>query len=193
MAKIEHIKKSRKDNTCSKCRKIIPKGSAYLKGVINFSPSIIRCESCGLQQWEVTTSEYQKEVGEVAFNWRDNFSIDESSVEEIKSTLETIRDNEQDKLDNLPENLQSSPNAELLQERIDALDSTIDELDCIDIDGLKADAVSSIIDDEHLSELDYDVILEKDDVDDDLKESLQQEYDSNLEEAIDEALNNLNI
>lgn len=193
MAKIMKVEKSRKEHTCSKCRKVIEKGMPYLKGVINFSPDIVRCTTCGLKQWEVTTSEYQKEVGEIAFNWKNNYSIDESSIEEIKVDLESIRDNEQDKLDNLPENLQSSPNAELIQERIDCLDATIDELDSIDPDSLKSDVVSEQVEDEYLSELEYDVIMEKDDVDDDLKETMQSDYESKLEEAIDEALQNLNI
>ena len=193
MGKIMKVEKSRKEHTCSKCRKVIEKGMPYLKGVINFSPDIVRCSSCGLEQWEVTTSEYQKEVGEIAYRWRENYAVDECTIDNIRDDLENVRDNEQDKLDNLPENLQSSPNADLIQERIDNLESTIDELDNIDLDSFKADVVSEQVEDEYLAELEFDVLMEKEDVPDDIKETLQEEYISKLEEAIDEALQNLNI
>jgi hypothetical protein len=63
-------------------------------------------------------------------------SIDELSdfVDNIKTELEDLRDTTQESLDNMPENLQYSPTAELLQERVDALETAIDELDAIDLD-----------------------------------------------------------
>jgi hypothetical protein len=54
-------------------------------------------------------------------------------VEDIKTQLEELRDTTQESFDNIPENLQYSPNAELLQERIDCLESAIDELDSMDL------------------------------------------------------------
>jgi hypothetical protein len=63
-------------------------------------------------------------------------STDELSdfVDNIKTELEDLRDTTQESLDNMPENLQYSPTAELLQERVDALETAIDELDAIDLD-----------------------------------------------------------
>lgn len=58
----------------------------------------------------------------------------ESSVESIKQELETWRDEQEEKKNNMPENLQESSTGELLQERYDALDSAISELDGLDFE-----------------------------------------------------------
>jgi vacuolar-type H+-ATPase subunit E/Vma4 len=56
-----------------------------------------------------------------------------SSVkEDIQSELENLRDETQESLDNMPDSLQYSPTGELLQERIDAVESAVDEVECID-------------------------------------------------------------
>jgi len=63
-------------------------------------------------------------------------SADEASsfVEDIKTQLEDLRDTTQESLDNMPENLSNSPTAELLQERVDALENAISEIESIDFD-----------------------------------------------------------
>jgi hypothetical protein len=55
-------------------------------------------------------------------------------VEDIKTQLEELRDTTQESFDNIPENLQYSPNAELLQERIDCLEIAINELNSMDLE-----------------------------------------------------------
>lgn len=57
-----------------------------------------------------------------------------SFAEDIKTQLEDLRDTSQESLDNMPENLQYSPTAELLQERVDALENAISEIESIDFD-----------------------------------------------------------
>jgi len=63
-------------------------------------------------------------------------SADELSefVETIKTELEELRDTTQESFDNMPENLQYSPTAELLQERVDSLESGISEIESMDLD-----------------------------------------------------------
>lgn len=56
----------------------------------------------------------------------------EGIIEEFKNELEILKDETESSLENMPESLQSSPTGELLQERIDALDNAISELECID-------------------------------------------------------------
>jgi hypothetical protein len=58
----------------------------------------------------------------------------ESVIEDLKSDLENLKSETEDSLGNMPDSLQSSPTGELLQERIDALDNAISELDGIDFD-----------------------------------------------------------
>ena len=57
-----------------------------------------------------------------------------SFVDDIKSSLEDLRDETDDKFNNMPESLQGGPTGELLQERVDSLDSTISEFEDIDFD-----------------------------------------------------------
>lgn len=57
-----------------------------------------------------------------------------SFVDDIKSSLEELRDETDDKFNNMPESLQWGPTGELLQERVDSLDSTISEFEDIDFD-----------------------------------------------------------
>lgn len=54
-------------------------------------------------------------------------------IEEIKGEAENLRDEEQGKLDNLPEQLQEGPTGETLQERIGALDDFITELESLEV------------------------------------------------------------
>lgn len=56
----------------------------------------------------------------------------ESIIDEIRSDLESLKEETEGSLENMPESLQSSPTGELLQERIDALDNAISELEGID-------------------------------------------------------------
>ena len=55
-------------------------------------------------------------------------------LEEIRESLEGLRDTCQESLDNIPEQLQEAPAGQTLQERIDNLDEAIAELENIDVD-----------------------------------------------------------
>lgn len=55
-------------------------------------------------------------------------------VEDVKDQLESLKEETEGSLENMPESLQSSPTGELLQERIDALDNAINELEGIDLE-----------------------------------------------------------
>lgn len=48
---------------------------------------------------------------------------------DIKYLIETLRDEEQESLDNLPDNLQESTRAERMQEAIDSLEYACDAID----------------------------------------------------------------
>lgn len=55
-------------------------------------------------------------------------------VEELRDDVDSLRDETQEKFDNLPDSLQNSATGDLLQERIDEMDSILNELDAIDTD-----------------------------------------------------------
>ena len=52
-----------------------------------------------------------------------------SIIEDAIADIEVIRDEEQEKLDNAPDNLNTSSLYEQIEEYIDTLDTVIDELD----------------------------------------------------------------
>ena len=61
-----------------------------------------------------------------------NYTNEEDLMDEletIKSELEWIRDEEQDAFDNIPENLQCSYNASLMEDNIEYLDNAISVLE----------------------------------------------------------------
>lgn len=63
-----------------------------------------------------------------------------ATITDIKDALESIRDEEQDSFDNMPEGLQQSDRGQASEEAISTLDSAIDDLENFDIDNI----VSSI-------------------------------------------------
>lgn len=212
MGKVQVIQKSRKECKCNKCGRIIPVGSKYYKGEINFGPTIRRCESCGLEAWEVTTSDYQLQVGEIVYRWQDNYSKDQNGVEEIVSELESIRDDLQDRLDNMPEQLQEADTGMLIQERIEMLEDAISELENIDEDSIKEEKLR-----EYAEQFDFDEDSEEEKTEypfteEDLEDwdtaegilaehedygegwsELVSEVESDMEDAINGALSSLDI
>lgn len=203
MGKVKKINSSRKEFKCNKCNEVIPKGSTYYRGEINFGPTIIRCSTCGLKGYEVTTSDYVRTAGELVEDWRENYSIDESGLQDLISAVEELKDDLSDRLDNMPYQLQEADTGMLLQDRIDGLDSAQSDLESIDVDSLYNDAVSDMKD-----ELDFEdeyKDLNEDDFDDwssaqvaltdagkdDLLNQIEEAVESALGEAIDEALSNI--
>lgn len=81
--------------------------------------------------WQLTSSPYLQEVYMIqdrvaSLEFSDSI---ESELGEIIGELEGVRDQCQESLDNMPESLQSSPTGELLQERIENMESAIQELE----------------------------------------------------------------
>lgn len=133
---ITHVKKSRKEYCCGRCGEKIPAGSEYLRGDLNFSRPIIRCIGCGLESWEVTTSDYQLRVGALVYRWQKDYSTEPhdlaDTLEEIKSELEDIKSEMEDKLDSMPDGLRDGDTGCLLQDRIDEVESALDDLENVE-------------------------------------------------------------
>lgn len=196
MGKVTYIKKSRKEHKCRKCGKVIPVGMPYYKGVINFHPDIIRCIGCKLESWEVTTSDYVLQVGEIVHKWRENYDICEETPEDIAGALQEILDECQDRLDNMPESLQYSPTGELLQERIDNLESVIGDLEAIDIEDLKGQSVESVMSelDDYDEEKTYDYDEELNNGQENgIADDLTNDLNDKISEEIETALSSLEV
>lgn len=150
MGKVETISKSRKESTCSKCRKLIPKGSTYLKGLLYHDKPIIRCTDCGLAYYEVTTSDYVRNVGRIVEDWEEDYEIQEGTWDDIADQLEEILEEQRDILEKLPEQLQEgSP----IQERVDTLDAAIDDLRSASMEDFLSTAYS-LLPEEYQAEID---------------------------------------
>lgn len=192
MARIERIKSARKENKCSKCGKTIEVGMPYLKATPYKQRPIIRCTSCGLKSYETSGSEFIREVGRIAEDWEADYSINEMTAEEIASTLEDIRDQQQDSLDNMPEQLQDGDTGVMLQERIDNLDEVIDELNNISWEECEDEARGEVESEmgeydpeEPVEDRDYDTVEDYNDAfEDRLKELTEEKYTDAINEAV---------
>lgn len=197
MGKVVRIAKSRKVHTCQKCRKEISVGQPYLKGVINFHPDMVRCADCGLQYWEVTTSDYALNLGELVNTWTKTHGVSEDGVESIKCHLDELLEETKDKFDNIPYSLQDAPTGTLLQERIENLESVINMLENIDIENVKNDALNNFHSDHEEEEedfdsyMDFDSYLEKKGEDSEEYSDLIEEYENLLSEEIENCLSEL--
>lgn len=189
---IQRIKSSRKEYRCSKCGQVIPKGDPYLRGEVNFGPTIIRCTKCGLKSYEVTTSDYIQQVGPIVYEWETDYGLDESTPAAISEALSAVRDDVQDRLDNMPESLQYSPTGEMLQERIDQLESAIDELDDMDIESIRNEVAEN-----EYNEADYDeavqIILSSDEHGDDKVKELDAIIEDEIRERISAILDEIEV
>ena len=92
----------------------------------------------------LTESPYQSAAHELNERIEDiDDSIDivglQSAVEELVTDAEALRDEQQERLDNMPEGLQQGSTGQLLQDRVEQLDAFIDELQAIDLDEWEAE------------------------------------------------------
>ena len=187
--------KSRKEHKCGNCRTVIPKGSSYFKGTINFNPDIIRCEKCGLKWYEVTTSDYIRNMGAIVEDWQESFELQDGVWEEISSNLEEIMDECSERLENMPEHLQEeSETGQLLQERIDGIESAMDELSNCSMDDFLKEGY------EELTEEEQEQLAQAGDISDmeswylkfwEQNTELSQAWQEKTEEAIIFAIDNI--
>ena len=172
MAKIEKPK-ARKEYKCSKCGEVIKIGDTYLKGTPFRRSPVIRCTKCGLRSWELSSSDYVQGVGRICDCWEEDYGCDEDTAQSIADELDSIKDQCQDSLDNMPEGLQEGDTGQLLQDRIDSLDLAVSDLEGIDYGTLKEDAEINL--DVEEGDENYEEELEEA-----TKESLREEIESVL-------------
>lgn len=192
MAKIAKIK-ARKEYKCSKCGEVINIGDLYVKATPYRQNPIIRCTKCGIKAYEISGSSYVQELGAIVEDWRDNFNIYDGTADEIATVLEEIRDQQQESLDNMPENFQYGDTGTMLQERIDCLESVIDELNNISWGDCEDEARSEAEQElgEYDPESDDNDYPTEEEYDEALEERVQELTEEKYEEAIEEAISNL--
>ena len=130
MAKIQVLTKSRRGKAvCSKCGKEILPGEKYNKATPFRRESIIRCLNCGIKSYETSCSSYVKWAGSLVYNWERMYPIDETIVDDLMSEIESMKDDIEENLYNLPEQFQYDS---ILQERLDSLEECLSSLESID-------------------------------------------------------------
>lgn len=144
MATIVRVNKSRKDQgKCPKCGKELPAGTGYKWFQADrFSPKLKRCLDC--PDWRLsertsgkiaTAYAAQEDAGdalqEIDWHGRDIQDVlddIQAVLEQCATGVEECRDEYQESLDNMPEQLQDADTGQQIQEKIDILESFMDEL-----------------------------------------------------------------
>lgn len=152
MARI-HLIKARKEYVCSKCGSAIKVGDMYYKGTPYHRSPVLRCTKCGLQSYELSSSEYVQQLGDLQCNWQKTYGLYDGVWNDVQSELENIKDGCEERFDNIPEQLQDAEAGSILQERIEQLEDAINELDTIDFDDILSEAYDGL-DTEYSEEID---------------------------------------
>lgn len=128
MPRVNHVKKARKDNPVCK------RGESYFWWKFRYGGK--RYSLTRPRPSQLTQSAYYGAVRSLIERIEDSsigdFEEFESLADEVKDELQTIGQECQDGLDNMPDSLQYSPTGELLQERIDACENAESEIECIE-------------------------------------------------------------
>lgn len=136
MPRVHHVEKCRRSpGSCSLCSKEIVTGEPYYWWQFAFSPKSIRCNLHPPAQKDLTRSAFWSAIygiQEEDFTSADDASSLEEARDNVVSELENLKDEIEGNLSNMPDSLQQGSTGELLQERIDALDSVISELQNVD-------------------------------------------------------------
>lgn len=180
MAKLTK-QKSRKEYICQKCKHTIHVGEEYYKIEAMYAATKYRCLNCKPSRSELTSSEYLAWLYELKDNI-DHYDLrTEEGKDDLYTEIEQMKSELEDKLYNMPEQLQYAPTGEMIQERIDALDEALSDLDSVDFP-----------DEEDYKVTDEDVEFE--DEREQTEEAKKEEYDEaidDFEQACRDAVDNI--
>lgn len=128
--------KANKEYKCSLCGKIINKGEQYIKHSMNFGPTKVRCIDHPFKRADLTSSEYLQTI----YSLQDDTSFEATCSEDLEqlrddmiNEIESLKDETESRLYNMPDSLQESPTGELLQERISSMEDALSDLESLEI------------------------------------------------------------
>ena len=135
MARAKLVKKAQKDYP----EQGIKKGESYYWWKFRFGGK--HYSKTMPKRSQLTQSSFLGQVWEVEDEMSsyspDELSSVDSDLADFKERLQEAADESQNSLDNMPEGLQQGDTGEMLQNRVDEIESMISELDSIDIDELE--------------------------------------------------------
>ena len=128
MPRVNFVKKARKDNPVCK------KGESYYWWKFRFGSK--NYSLTHPKQSQLTQSEFLSQVYDIddRLGSIDETSNFESDIQDIISELEILREECEEKRENMPEQLQDVGSGEILQNRVDGIEDMISDLESIDID-----------------------------------------------------------
>lgn len=131
--------KARKEYTCAKRGEAIKKGDEYYRfWLTRFSPMKILCLGCKPTRSQMTTSEFLSTMygieDDIAALSVEDMENAQDIVAGIINQLQELRDETEEKRENMPESLQDAPTGEMLQGRVDSVEDMISELEDVDTD-----------------------------------------------------------
>lgn len=127
MTRAHFVKIARKDNPAVK------KGESYWWWKFRHGSKHYSKEKP--KQSQLTQSEFLSTIYEIEERMENIDTGDlEGFIEQVKEDLETLRDETEEKLDNMPEQLQDGDTGMLLQGRIDAVDEMINEFEAVEVE-----------------------------------------------------------
>lgn len=145
MPRVTSVEKCRHSpGSCGRCGCKIKTGESYKWWKFRHSAKSIRCAKpeCAPKSSELTQSEFWSAVyslQENHFSGEDGEAL-ASERDEVVSELEQIADELDDKKSNMPDSLQDSETANLLDERAEACRSVAEMLNSVDVhDGMNGD------------------------------------------------------
>lgn len=150
MTTLHYVKKARKANKAAG----IKKGESYYWWQFAFSQK--QCSKTRPRRSQyMTRSETLGQIYDLEDQINDMTvgSVDSSCLDDIKSEIENLRDEVEEKRSNMPEQLQDSGSGEILQQYYDGLDSWLDALESVDFSPLDEDFEAAAK--EEISEGDY--------------------------------------
>lgn len=158
MARAHFVKKARKDYP----KAGIKKGESYYWWKFRFGPKVM--SKTPPKRSQLTQSDFLSQIYDIEDRISEMTADTdfETEIQEIVSELENLRDECQEKLDNMPEQLQSCGSGEILQNRVDSLEEMISELESVDtsVDETKEENETQEEFDERLSERKEEILDE---------------------------------
>lgn len=146
MARVFTKTNKRSEISCGKCKKKIESGEEYYTWKLRYGTKQIRCKSHPARPSEMTSGKLSGAYAAIEGAEEDCLAIRQGKLEitELPAALngcadecESVKDEYQDSFDNIPQGLQEGDVAQGIQEKIDALDTFVDNLRSVasDIEG----------------------------------------------------------